>query len=157
VRFIEPIDIYSLSDRALKYAFLFIGLTFGAFAALEIVKRLPIHPAQYLLVGLALAVFFLLLIALSEHIAFWAAYAVAAAACAALIGFYLSAVLKSRVRGASFAVLVGALYSALYGLLISEDSALLLGSLLVFALLAAAMAATRRLDWYSLEASLSRG
>jgi inner membrane protein len=157
VRFIEPIDIYSLSDRALKYAFLFIGLTFGAFAALEIVKHLPIHPAQYLLVGLALAVFFLLLIALSEHIAFWAAYAVAAAACAALIGFYLSAVLKSRVRGASFAVLVGALYSALYGLLISEDSALLLGSLLVFALLAAAMAATRRLDWYSLEASLSRG
>ena len=154
VRFIEPIDIYSLSDRALKYGFLFIGLTFGAFFAFEIVKRLPIHPAQYLLVGLALAVFFLLLIALSEHIVFWAAYAAASAACAALIGFYLSAVLKSRLRGLSFAAMVVALYSALYGLLVSEDNALLLGSLLVFGLLALAMALTRRLDWYSLEGAL---
>jgi inner membrane protein len=150
VRFIEPIDIYSLSDRALKYGFLFVGLTFGAFFAFEILKRLPIHPAQYFLVGLALAVFFLLLIALSEHIAFWAAYAAASAACAALIGFYLSAVLKSRLRGASFAAMVVALYSALYGLLVSEDNALLLGSLLVFGLLALAMTITRRLDWYSI-------
>ena len=150
VRFIEPIDIYSLSDRALKYGFLFVGLTFGAFFAFEILKRLPIHPAQYFLVGLALATFFLLLIGLSEHIAFWAAYAAASAACIALLGFYLSAVLKSALRGVSFAVMLGAMYSALYGLLISEDNALLLGSLLVFALLAAAMAITRRLDWYSL-------
>jgi len=153
VRFIEPIDIYSLSDRALKYGFLFVGITFGAFFAFEILKRLPIHPAQYALVGLALAIFFLLLIALSEHIAFAAAYAAAAAACIALLGFYLSAVLKSALRGASFAAILGALYAALYGLLISEDNALLLGSLLVFALLAAAMAITRRLDWYALSAA----
>jgi len=153
VRFIEPIDIYSLSDRALKYGFLFIGLTFGAFFAFEIIKRLPIHPAQYLLVGLALATFFLLLIGLSEHIAFWAAYAAASAACVALLGFYLSAVLKSALRGVSFAAMLTALYSALYGLLVSEDNALLLGSLLVFALLAAAMLITRKLDWYSLGGS----
>jgi len=150
VRFIEPIDIYSLSDRALKYGFLFVAITFGAFFAFEILKRLPIHPAQYFLVGLALATFFLLLIGLSEHIAFAAAYAAASAACVALLGFYLSAVLKSALRGISFAAILGALYSALYGLLISEDNALLLGSLLVFALLAAAMVITRRLDWYSL-------
>ena len=153
VRFIQPIDIYSRSDRALKYGFLFVGVTFGAFFAFEILKRLPIHPAQYFLVGLALASFFLLLISLSEHIDFWIAYAIAAACCILLQGFYLSAVLKSARRGISFGAMLGALYSALYGLLISEDNALLLGSLLVFALLAAAMTATRKLDWYALGAS----
>jgi inner membrane protein len=81
VRLFEPIDIYSLSDRALKYGFLFVALTFGCFALFEIVTALAIHPAQYFLVGLALATFFLLLIALSEHVAFGAAYAVASAAC----------------------------------------------------------------------------
>ena len=152
VRFVDPIDIYSLSDRALKYGFLFVGLSFGAFFAFEILKRLPIHPAQYFLVGLALATFFLLLLGLSEHIAFWIAYALAAGACILLQGFYLAAVLRSARRGASFALLLSALYGALYGLLVSEDNALLLGSLLVFALVAAAMAATRRLDWYALGA-----
>ncbi len=88
VGFIEPIDIYSLSDRALKYGFLFIGLTFGCFVLFEVLKRLPIHPAQYGLVGLALATFFLLLIAFLEHIAFWIAYVNAATACIALLGFY---------------------------------------------------------------------
>lgn len=150
VRFIEPIDIYSLSDRALKYGFLFIGLTFGCVALFELVKGLRIHPAQYLLVGLALATFFLLLLGLSEHAGFGIAYTVASAACVALIGHYLAAVLGGRLRGAAFAALLASLYAALYALLVSEDNALLLGSLLVFALLAAAMTLTRRLDWYSL-------
>src|SRR5262249_14579098 len=92
VRFIDPIDIYSLSDRAVKYGFLFVGLTFGAFLVFEILKRLRIHPAQYFLVGAALATFFLLLLGLSEHIPFWIAYVIASAACIALLGFYLSAV-----------------------------------------------------------------
>lgn len=148
VGFIEPIDIYSLSDRALKYGFLFIGLTFGCFLMFEVQKRLPIHPAQYGLVGLGLVTFFLLLIALSEHIAFWISYVAAATACIALLGFYLSAVLQGPARGMSFSIMLTALYSALYGLLVSEDSALLLGSLLVFALVAAAMVLTRKVDWY---------
>lgn len=150
VRFIEPIDIYSLSDRALKYGFLFILLTFGCFLLFEVLKRLAIHPAQYLMVGLALATFFLLLVALSEHIEFWMAYAGASAACIALLGIYLTAVLDGFLRGFLFAVFLTALYSALYGLLISEDNALLLGSLLVFGILAAAMLATRKIDWYAL-------
>ncbi|MSQ51400.1 MAG: cell envelope integrity protein CreD [Betaproteobacteria bacterium] len=150
VRFIEPIDIYSLSDRALKYGFLFIGLTFGAFLAFEILKRLPIHPAQYFLVGAALAAFFLLLIGFSEHVAFWLAYAIASAACIALLGFYLSAVLNSRARGSAFAAMLTALYGALYGLLISEDNTLLLGSMLVFGALAVVLILTRRVDWYAL-------
>jgi inner membrane protein len=148
VRFIDPIDVYVLSDRALKYGFLFVALTFACFAMFEILKALPIHPAQYLLVGLALATFFLLLIALSEHIAFWLAYAVAAGACISLITVYLASILRGWLRALAFAGLLTALYSALYGLLASEDNALLLGSLLVFAMLATAMMATRNLDWY---------
>jgi inner membrane protein len=152
VRFMEPIDVYALSDRAIKYGFLFIALTFGCFLLFELLKRLRIHPAQYLLVGLALATFFLLLLGLSEHIPFGIAYTMAATACIALLGYYLSSVLGGITRGLSFGVMLTALYGALYGLLISEDNALLLGSLLVFAVIAAAMILTRKLDWYTLEA-----
>ena len=105
------------------------------------------------MVGLALATFFLLLIGLSEHIAFGLAYAIATAACVALLGVYLAAALRGVVRGASFSALLAALYAALYELLISEDNALLLGSLLVFGLVAAAMIITRKLDWYALGAA----
>jgi inner membrane protein involved in colicin E2 resistance len=150
VRFIEPIDVYSLSDRALKYGFLFIALTFGAFGVFEVLKALRIHPAQCFLVGAALATFFLLLLGLSEHVAFRAAYAIASAACIALLGFYLSAVLRSPGRGVSFAAMLTGLYGALYGLLVSEDNSLLLGAILVFGLVALVLVLTRRLDWYAL-------
>jgi inner membrane protein len=150
VRFIEPIDIYSLSDRALKYGFLFVGLTFACFFLFEVLKTLPVHPAQYFLVGLALVAFFLLLIGLSEHVRFWLAYAIASAACIALLGAYLATVLRKVRRGLGFAAVLTALYGALYGLLVSEDDALLLGSLLVFALIAAVMFMTRNVDWYAL-------
>ena len=155
VRFIEPIDIYSLSDRALKYGFLFVGFTFACLVLFEILKALPIHPAQYLLVGLSLATFFLLLIGLSEHIVFWAAYLIASAACIALLTHYLSAVLQGVRGGLAFAVLLTTLYGALYGLLVSEDNALLMGSLLVFAAIAAAMMLTRNVNWYALRAPKS--
>lgn len=155
VRFIEPIDIYALSDRSIKYGLLFILLTFGCFMLFEILKRLPIHPAQYFLVGLAMAVFFLLLIALSEHVAFVAAYLAASTACVALLGGYLGAVLHSRRRGLAFGTLLTLLYGALYGLLVSEDNALLLGSLLLFGMIALAMIATRKVDWYALDAARS--
>ena len=148
VRFIDPVDVYTLSDRAVKYGMLFVALTFGCFALFEVIRTLQIHPAQYLLVGLALTIFFLLLIALSEHVAFWIAYATAAVACLALIVFYLAAVLGGGLRALGFGGMLAALYAALYGLLVSEDNALLLGSLLVFGILGAAMIATRRLDWY---------
>jgi inner membrane protein len=150
VRFVEPIDIYSLSDRALKYGFLFIGLTFACLVLFEVLKKLPIHPAQYLLGGLALATFFLLLISLSEHLDFGLAYLIASSACITLLGYYLVGVLRSTKRGILLSAMLVALYSALYGLLISEDNALLLGSLLIFGILAIAMVTTRRLDWYAL-------
>jgi inner membrane protein len=143
-------------ERAVKYGFLFIGLTFLAFFLFEILKRLAIHPVQYALVGFALAVFFLLLISLSEHLGFAAAYAIAAASCVALIGYYVGHVLKSARRGVLFGVALSALYGLLYVLLRMEDHALLMGSLLVFASVASAMVATRRVDWYALAANSAR-
>ncbi|MGV8932810.1 MAG: cell envelope integrity protein CreD [Luteimonas sp.] len=144
----EPVDIYTQADRASKYGLLFVALTFVGFFMFELIKQLRIHPIQYGLVGLALAIFFLLLVSLSEHIAFGWAYLVASAACIGLLGFYLSAVLRSVVRGLGFAVMLATLYSALYGLLVSEDNALVLGAGLLFVILAAIMIVTRKVDWY---------
>ena len=151
---IDPVDIYTQVDRASKYGILFVVLTFVGFGLFELIKRLPIHPLQYLLVGLALAIFFLLLLSLSEHIAFLKAYLISAVACIGLQFVYLSGVLKSWLRASGFAVMLTALYGVLYGLLISEDNALLMGSLLLFGILAAIMWITRKVDWYELGSSL---
>ena len=150
VGLVDPVNIYSQADRASKYGILFVALTFVGFFMFELIKRLAIHPIQYALVGLALAIFFLLLVSLSEHIEFAAAYLIASAACIGLLGFYLSAVLRSVLRGVGFAAMLTVLYGALYGLLVSEDNALVLGSLLLFAILAVVMTLTRRIDWYAL-------
>ncbi|QOH38974.1 inner membrane CreD family protein [Burkholderia cepacia] len=153
VSMIEPVNVYLQAERATKYGALFVMLTFASFFMYELVKRLRIHPIQYALVGLSLALFFLLLLSLSEHIAFAYAYLAASGACIGLLGFYLSFVLHSVKRGAVFSVLLAVLYAALYGLLLSEDNALMLGSLLLFAILAGIMTLTRRVDWYSLGAA----
>lgn len=153
VGFVEPINIYSQSDRATKYGLLFIGLTFAGFFLFEILKQLPIHPAQYTLVGLAMALFYLLLISLSEHVSFLTSYVTATMACVSLLGYYLTYVLKSRLHGLLFGGSLTLLYGALYGILASEDNALLMGSLLVFSLVALAMITTRRVDWYRINIS----
>lgn len=151
VSLIDPVNPYMQADRATKYGLLFVALTFVGFFMFELIKRVPVHPIQYLLVGLAIAIFFLLLVSLSEHIAFGIAYLVAAVACIGLIGFYLSAVLRSTARGLGFAAMLGTLYATLYGLLLSEDNALVLGAGLLFVILAAIMVATRKVDWYRLQ------
>lgn len=149
VSFVQPVDLYQSVERSVKYGFLFIGLTFAAFFLFEVLKRLAIHPVQYALVGLALAIFFLLLISLSEHLGFAVAYAIAAASCVTLISYYVAHVLRRARRGALFGLALSALYGLLYVLLRVEDHALLMGSLLVFASVASAMVATRRVDWYA--------
>lgn len=153
IGFVEPINVYSQSDRATKYGLLFIGLTFAGFFIFESLKRLRIHPAQYTFVGLAMALFYGLLISLAEHISFALAYLTASLACVSLLGYYLSYVLKSRTNGLIFASLLTTLYGALYGILASEDNALLMGSLLVFALLAVTMIITRKVDWYQISSN----
>lgn len=148
VSLIEPVGLYQQLERASKYGFLFIGLTFAAFLLFELLRRLAIHPVQYALVGLALAMFFLLLTALSEHIDFAPAYAIATVACVGLISAYLMRVLRSARAGLAFGGALAALYAMLYALLKAEDYSLLGGSFLLFGLLAIAMIATRRVDWY---------
>ncbi len=148
VGLIDPVNVYLKSERAVKYGILFVVLTFAAFFLTEILRQLPIHPMQYLLVGLALAIFFLLLVALSEHLDFMAAYAISSTACVALIGMYLAGALGSRLRGAAFGAGIAALYGVLYGVLASEDNALLMGTLLLFLALDTTMLTTRKLDWY---------
>jgi inner membrane protein len=150
VAFIEPINIYSQADRVIKYGLLFVALTFAAFFLFEVLKQLPIHPVQYTLVGLALTLFFLLLVSLSEHIRFMHAYALASAGCILLIGFYLAYVLHSGKRGIGFGSALTLLYGVLFGLLQSESNALVMGSILLFGVLAAMMIVTRKVDWYQL-------
>ncbi len=150
VSFIDPVDQYLKSDRAIKYALLFIVLTFAGFFLFEVLKSLAVHPVQYALVGVALAFFYLLLLSLSEHIGFALAYLLSASGCVLLIGFYVCHVLHSVRHGLSFTAGLAALYGLLYGLLSAEDYALLMGSLLLFGLLGVFMVLTRKLDWYGI-------
>jgi inner membrane protein len=150
VAFIDPVSVYVQSDRATKYGLLFIVLTFVAVALVEATRRLRVHPVQYLLVGSALALFFLLLVSLSEYLPFGWAYLAAGAACTALLAFYGSYVLGGWRAGAVFGAAMATLYGALYVLLQLEQGSLVLGSVLLFLALAAVMVATRRLDWFAL-------
>lgn len=148
VSLVQPVDHYQLNERAAKYALLFIGLTFISFFMFELLKGLRVHPIQYALVGMGLAIFYLVLLALTEHLGFGWAYLVAALASVLLNGFYLSHVLGGPKHGIGFAALLGLVYAILYSLLQAEEIALLLGALLLFATLALIMLLTRKLDWY---------
>jgi len=150
ISFIDPVDQYLKTDRAIKYGFLFISLTFVGFFLFEMLKKLAVHPVQYSLVGAALALFYLLLLSFSEHIGFGAAYALSSSACVLLIGFYVSGILHSARHGLGFGAMLTLLYGVLYGLLGADDYALLMGSILLFGLLAAVMVMTRDVDWGSL-------
>lgn len=151
----DPIDVYALSYRATEYAFLFVLFTFAAIGFAEVVAGVRLHPVQYGLVGSAIAVFFLVLIALSEHIAFGPAYLCAATACLALLVFYLRHPLGTLKRTATFGAFGAGLYATLYVLLKSEDHALLMGSGIVFGVLAATMIATRKADWAAIAARMA--
>jgi inner membrane protein len=113
VALIDPVDHYARTQRATRYAVLIIALTFAGFLLCEVLAGIPVHPVQYGLVGLALALFHLLLLSLSEHFGFAAAYALATLASVALLGVYLTAVLRSRLLGAGFAAGLGLLLGLL--------------------------------------------
>ncbi|MFK8051420.1 MAG: cell envelope integrity protein CreD [Woeseiaceae bacterium] len=143
----ETVDIYTRTDRATKYGILFVLLTFVAFFLTETLTKRRLHPIHYLLVGGALAMFFLLLISFAEHLGFSAAYGIATAACSLLVGIYLKAVLGDQRLAAIYAFAIAALYAMLFMILRSEDYALLMGSLLLFMVLALVMLSTRHTDW----------
>lgn len=146
----QEIDFYTMVDRSTKYSILFISLTFLTFFMYEVLAGLRIHPMQYLLVGLAIALFYLLLLSFAEIIGFLPAYLVSTIATTVLITGYCFSVLKAKKRAFSIAVLLAALYLYLYILLQLEEFSLLFGSLLLFGVLTTVMYITRNLDWYSL-------
>jgi inner membrane protein len=157
VAFIDPVNPYVMSDRAVKYASLFLLVTFAAVGLVELLSARRVHPMQYLLVGLALSVFFLLLLSLSEHVPFDAAYVIAAAACASLLGFYASAIFARWLAGLTFGVAIAALYGMLYALLQMEQNSLVIGAVALFAGLAGVMWLTRRVDWSAMFVRMGTG
>ncbi|GIU26189.1 cell envelope integrity protein CreD [Shewanella schlegeliana] len=148
VDLIEPVDHYLKSHRAVNYSLLVITLVFASFFLLELFQARLMHPVQYGFVGLALAVFYLLLISLSEHLGFNLAYALSAVASTVLLSIYVSGILDNAKLGKLFGLCLIGLYGLLFGLLQAESYALLMGSLLCFAILSLLMLITRHVDWY---------
>lgn len=149
VNLIQPVDLYDQVSRATKYGFLFIGFTFVAFLLFDLIGGVRISSVQYILVGVALILFFILLLAFAEIIGFAVAYIVASVATIGLITAYSASVLLSWRKASLVGGLLAALYGVIYILLSLEAYALLIGSLLIFAALAGVMFVTRRLDWSS--------
>jgi inner membrane protein len=157
IELVQPVDIYQRSTRAVKYGGLFIALSFLTLFLVEALQRRPVHPIQYGLMGLGLSVFYLLLLALSEHIGFVWAYLIATAALCTLMGIYLAGALRSARAGISAGGIFAGTYALLYLLVTSENYALLAGSIALFTLLATVMLLTRKLDWYQQELQPTTG
>ncbi|MDR0747310.1 MAG: cell envelope integrity protein CreD [Helicobacteraceae bacterium] len=148
VDFYRAIDTYSLNTRAVKYAVLIVIVPFLTLFLLEIVAKVRIHPVPYLLCGIGNAVFYLLLLSLSEQIAFYAAYFIAAAAVIALLALYARSLLPTWTKAGFMGFAAMLSYLLLYAVLNAESYALLIGSLVTFATIALVMFLTRNLDWY---------
>jgi inner membrane protein len=148
VSFVNPDDIYRGVGRAVAYGIMFIGIVFLATLIFEAVSGKKAHPAQYILVGLAQCVFYLLLLSITEIIGFTPAFIIAAAATVGLLSYYAGASFGSRAVGVRALIALSALYAAMYVLMTLEDFALLAGSVVAFAVIAATMIATRRIGWY---------
>jgi inner membrane protein len=152
VTFVRTNNPYQNVIRALKYAVMFVGLVFLTFFVFEALSGARLHPAQYLLIGLAQMVFYLLLLSLSEYIGFDLAFALAAVLTVGLIGLYAGAAFRSRARALQALGVFGVVYALIYGLMRLEDFALLAGSMASFIGLAAVMYLTRNIEWYGTRA-----
>ena len=150
IRLFLPVDEYQKTSRTVKYAILFIALTFVAFFLSEVVAKVVLHPVQYALIGLALVVFYVLLLSLSEHVSFNIAYGIASCAVIGLITTYSRWVTSSRKIAGVIASVLVLLYSFLFVTLQLQDYALLLGSLGLFVILLVIMYLTRKVDWFGL-------
>ena len=144
----RPVEQYLQNERAVKYAYLIVLLTFAVVFFVELRREHPIHPVQYLLIGIAVMLFYTLLLSFSEHLSFLVAYIIASVMTVALLGCYLGAIMKDWRVGAVIGGMLAVLYAFIYILLQIESYALLVGSVALFIVLAVAMAASRRIDWY---------
>lgn len=149
-RLLTPVDFYLKSERSVKYGLLFVIVTFGTLFIFEALGQRRLHAVQYLMTGAVVTLFFLLQLSLAEVIGFAPAFGLAALACVALVTLYAMKITASRGRGLLLGGLLSSVYGYLFVTLQSQDQAMLMGSLLLLALLAAAMYATRNFDWYAL-------
>jgi len=149
VNFIDPVDNYRMTERSIKYVSLFLLMTFVLIWLFEILSKIRVHMIQYLLIGTGMCMFYLLLLALSEHIGFIGAYIIASIVIIAIVGLYSLSVLKSRKRAAILSTSTTTLYIYLFTLLQEESYSLLFGSFGLLALLTAIMFITRNIDWFS--------
>jgi len=149
MRLETPADGYQRSERSVKYGFLFISLTFITLFLFEVMTGRPLHPVPYLLTGAALAVFYLVLLALSEYLSFAGAFALAATLLIAIVTPYTGSVLGERRRGVLVGAMMALTYALLYVLVSAEHVSLLLGSLALLLAIATLMYLTRGVDWYA--------
>jgi inner membrane protein len=149
VNLIQPVNNYDKTTRSIKYAILIIGLSFGLFFITEVMQKKPLHLVQYLLIGMALVIFYTLLLSLSEYVSFISSYSIAAAATIVLIGVYLHAHFRSVSSTALFVAILSSLYVFVYVLINLEDTALLIGSIGLFIVLSLAMYASRKINWHA--------
>jgi inner membrane protein len=156
VSFLSPVDAYTATRRAVKYEILFVGLTFLVFFLIELFQRVRLHPIQYLMVGFGLCLFYLLLLAFSEHLGFGLAYGIASLTIVGVVGGYCSAIL-GKTRMALLAIgQLSILYGFMFVLLQVQDYALLGGALGLLLVLTLVMYVTRKIDWYHVRASQQR-
>ncbi len=155
VTLVQPADGYAKTNRCIKYAILFIGLTFSIFFIVELMQKKPLHPVQYVLIGLALVIFYTLLLAVSELVVFDYAYAISASATIILISLYSKSHFQNWRSAAIFGSLLVALYGFIFVLIQLEDTALLIGSIGLFTILAVVMFASRKINWYGRPGALA--
>ena len=148
VSFIEVADPYQSVSRSLKYVVLFLGLVFMTYFVFEVTTGRRLHPAQYILVGVAQIVFYLLLLSLAERIGFDWGFLIAGAATVMLLAANAGWIFSSRLQGLRAFTVFSLLYSLIYLLLRLEDNALLVGAFTSFLAISAAMYLSRKIDWY---------
>jgi inner membrane protein len=151
--FLSILDAYRYVERSIKYGVLFLVLVFTTFFLFEVTARQKIHPFQYLMVGAALCLFYLLLLSISEFIGFSYAYLIAAVASTLLITWYCRFFLGGGMRTLMIGAGLAGVYTFLYITLRQQDYALLMGAIALFALLAVVMYVTRKVDWYARDVS----
>ncbi len=149
VSFIEVADPYQSVSRSVKYVLLFLGLLFLSYFVFEVTTGKRVHPAQYVLVGMAQLIFYLLLLSLAERVGFDLGFLLAGAATVGLLSANAAWIFKSRLQGFRALGIFSLLYVLIYLLLRLEDNALLVGAVASFLAVAAAMYFTRGIDWYS--------
>lgn len=147
VNFMVPVDEYQKSERATKYGFLVIGLTFLLFFLIQTLSKIPIHPFQYLMIGLGLVMFYTLLISISEHSSFLKAYLIAGISVILMISLYSKSILQTWKFPIFIGISLLALYSFIYVIIQLESYALLVGSIGLFCILAGVMYVSRKIDW----------